>query len=252
VGYLGEDKACDAERAPDCSPTHDQKDDYLSDARMQPTRGAADPRRPLARDSHTELRRLGTQNDKLRRQVDVLNKEKRDLELAQEKLKTDLDREKRTVNENCISVQEAELELERALVEAKMEVKAHHEKQIHTLKLEHDKEVAKIQSTRSREKVEFKDLIWKLESQLKLDRNAQSLLTPGEAAKLLRIREDTTSARNVELEFENAMLREENARVTKEHHRALLRLQAFQESMTSQVAGAEKAGSPKKAAGGGA
>merc|ERR1719333_363324 len=100
-----------------------------------------------------------------------------------------------------------------------MEAKAQHDKQIYNLKLEHEKEVAKIQSTRSREKVEFKDLIWKLESQLKLDRNAQALLTPGEAARLLRVREATTSARNVELEFEIAMLREEYRSLLKEHQR---------------------------------
>lgn len=265
VGYLGDDKACDADRAPDCSPSHDQKDDYLGDARVQPLRGGADPRRPLGRDRDTELRRLGTQNDKLRKQVDVLTKDKRDLEQAQEKLRAEMQqlkgemKEKWAVKEDCISVQEANQELEQALSEAKLEAKAQHETQIHnfekqirSLKSEHDKEVAKIQSTRSREKVEFKDLIWKLESQLKLDKNAQSVLTPGEVARLLRMREDTTSARNVELEFENAMLREENMRITKENHRALMRLQACQEPIASQVPGAERCGSPKKAAGGGA
>lgn len=234
VGYLGEDKACEAERAPDCSPS---QDDYLSDARAQPTR---DPRRPLARDRDTEIRRLGTQNDKLRKQLDVMTKEKRDLELAQEKMRVEIQQlkeEKRAVKDDCFE-------------RAQMEAKAQHDKQIYNLKLEHEKEVAKIQSTRSREKVEFKDLIWKLESQLKLDRNAQALLTPGEAARLLRVREDTTSARNVELEFENAMLREDNARLSKEHHRAMLRLQA--ERITSQITGAETTESPKKAAGGGA
>jgi len=176
-----------------------------------------------------------------------MTKEKRDLELAQEKmrlemqqLKADIDREKRTVKEDCISIE--------------IEAKAQHDKQIYNLKLEHEKEVAKIQSVQRREKVDFKDLIWKLESQLKLDRNAQVLLTPGEAAKILRVREDTTSARNVELEFEIAMLREEYSRLCKEQQRTqkMLEVREAQMCQMSLVAGAETTVSPKKAAGGGA
>merc|ERR1719333_454097 len=122
-----------------------------------------------------------------------------------------------------------------------MEAKAQHDKQIYNLKLEHEKEVAKIQSVQRREKVDFKDLIWKLESQLKLDRNAQALLTPGEAARILRVREDTTSARNVELEFEIAMLRDDYTRLCKEHQRTqkMLELREAQMCQRSQVAGAE-------------
>lgn len=245
VNYLGDDKAGEPERVPDCYPS---QDDYLSDAKMPQTR---DPRRPLGRDLQTEVRRLTRQNDQLRKQVDAMCKDKTALELAQDKMRAEIqqlrEREKHSVKE---AVKEADRDLERAQLEAK----ALHEKQLQNLKIEHEKEVAKIQSVQRREKVDFKDLIWKLESQLKLDRNAQALLTPGEAARILKIREDTTSARNVELEFEIAMLREEYRSLLKEHQRTqkCLEVREAQMCQMSLVAGAETTVSPKKAAGGGA
>jgi len=261
VDQLGGDKA-ESQQLPDGSPSQAHQDEYL-DARA--LRMTQDPRRPLGRDQATEIKRLTIQNDKLRKQLDLSSKEKREIELEKnrllnenQQLRNDLDRESHRIKEGCKSVQNREIEL----------LKAQHDKQMHSLnvehekdvlkqkgewdkemlkqKVEHEKEVAKIQSYRSREKAESKDLIWRLEAQLKLDKNAQALLCPAEASRILRVREDNSSARNVELEFENAMLRDDVARLSKEHQRTQLRLQMTLEQI-GRGAGSESSSQQSQA-----
>lgn len=63
---------------------------------------------------------------------------------------------------------------------------------------EQDKENTRLQQTVNTQKT----FIWELESQLKQVSQAQALLDPSEAARILKVREDTMTAENIKLNYQ--------------------------------------------------
>lgn len=107
---------------------------------------------------------------------------------------------------------------------------------------EHEKEVTRLRSASEKQVSALRAQIWDLEGQLRLERAASRILSPGEAAQIMKVHESNIVARNAELDCEVAMLRHERECLVKDNDSLRHRLECEEDSQRATRVAAARGG----------
>lgn len=250
VGFLGEEKTADSNQAHSSATAGDGGSPSCTQLSVATATEKADD--PAKMTPQEEVKRLRAENAKLKKHVEELSRQdgnqrsrtmenvrnfyqknfdtrNSEVELYRKQLEEERRARKEEAAQSGKQIEEARIEVQVLRTDLDMQKRQAAASLDASLEAQrkaadfHDKEVAKLQNAWNKERAEFKSQIWEIDSQLRLERTTVALTSPAEAARILKVSNDSAIARNVALEYELAALTDERDRLARDHEKLLTR-----------------------------